>query len=86
MIAEALGKTREFRRVTPSMLKNLSRLDSLAGLFTGRRRITSDQASAAFDEVRFSSEKVKQALGIDFTPVPDVIRSVANHYLANQRQ
>lgn len=86
MIAEAIGKPREFRQASPAMLMSLSRLDSLASLFTGRRSITSDQAMAAFDQVHFSAEKVQKALGIRFTPIPEVIRNVARHYLSNHRQ
>jgi hypothetical protein len=80
MIARSLGISRELKEVTPFLLQNLVRLDAFSSLFTGKRRITSEHLLAAFGEVRFSSEKVKAALGMEFTPMGEVIDEVARHY------
>ncbi len=79
-IGQALGTSRDLKLVTPSLLRNLSRLDAFAGLFTGKRRITSEHVRAAFGEVHFSSEKIKSALGMEFTPLDKVIEEVAEKY------
>jgi nucleoside-diphosphate-sugar epimerase len=80
MMAEALGSDRELKEVSPALLKNLARLDALAGLFTGKRRLTSEHISAAFGEIRFSSEKVRTALNMEFTPIAEVIEEQAKNY------
>jgi nucleoside-diphosphate-sugar epimerase len=80
MIARSLGVSRELKGVSPSLMKNLSRMDSFAALFRGLRLITSEHIRAAFGEVHFSSEKVKTAIGIKFTPLEQVIGEVAGHY------
>ena len=80
MIGTALGVPRELKQVTPSLLRNLSRLDSFAALFRGIRLITSEHIRAAFGEVHFSAEKVRKALDMEFTPLEQVIGEVAAHY------
>jgi len=35
---------------------------------------------AAFGEVRFSSEKIRKAIGMEFTPVEQVIGGIAGQY------
>jgi len=80
MIGQSLGKARDLKQVTPSLLKTLVRLDSIAALFRGSRQITSEHIRAAFGEVHFSSEKVKEAIGMEFTPLKQVIEEVAANY------
>jgi hypothetical protein len=80
MIGEALGVSRDLKEVTPTLLGRLSRIDSFAALFRGIRRITSEHVRAAFGEVYFSSHKIKEALGMEFTPLDQVISEVASHY------
>ena len=80
MIARSLGNSRELKEVTPFLLGNLVRLDAFSSLFTRKRHITSEHLLAAFGKVRFSSEKVKSALGMEFTPLQKVIEEVAQHY------
>ncbi len=80
MIGKALGKERNLKKVTPSLLQKLSRLDSMAALFRGIRLITSEHVRAAFGETRFSSEKIKAALNVEFTPLEQVIGEVAEKY------
>ena len=80
MIASSLGRPRSLKPVKPSTLRLLSSLDAFAGLFTRKRRITSEHVRAAFGESRFSSEKIHKAIGMEFTPVDEVIKHVAGHY------
>ena len=80
MIGESLGISRELKLVTPSLLRKLSRLDAFAGFFTGKRRITSEHVRAAFGEAHFSSEKIKSAIGMEFTALDQVIGEVAEQY------
>ena len=80
MIGEALGISRDLKQATPSLLQSLSRLDSFAALFRGIRLITSEHIRAAFGEAHFSSEKIKAAIGMEFTPLNQVINKVAEHY------
>lgn len=83
MIGESLAKVRNLKLVTPSLLRNLCRLDAIAGVFRGSRQITSEHIRAAFGEVHFSSEKIKAATGLEFTPLKRVISEVAEHYKAD---
>jgi nucleoside-diphosphate-sugar epimerase len=80
MIASSLGISRNMKSVKPSTLRLLSRLDSVAGFFTGKRRITSEQVKAAFNEVHFSNEKIFGEIGMEFTPLDKVIGHVAGCY------
>ncbi|MCK5136478.1 MAG: NAD-dependent epimerase/dehydratase family protein [Bacteroidales bacterium] len=83
MIAGALGKPRTLKPVSPSTLRFLSRVDAVAGFFTGKRRITGEQAKAAYHKARFSSQKVIEATGMEFTPVEKAIEHVAGYYRAD---
>jgi nucleoside-diphosphate-sugar epimerase len=80
MIASALGKHRIMREISPVTLRRLARLDAFRSLFTGRRELTAIQARAAFHQSRFNNEKIIEATGMKFTPVPEVVKRVAKHY------
>ncbi len=85
MIARALDPganqgTINLKSVRPPVLRRLSRLDALVGLFGGKRRITSEHVQAAFHEAHFSNEKIREATGMTFTPVEQVIEAVAGYY------
>ncbi|MEN8157884.1 MAG: SDR family NAD(P)-dependent oxidoreductase [Bacteroidota bacterium] len=83
MIAGALGVPRKMKLVTPSMLHALSRMDALKGFLTGKRSLTLEQVKAAFNRAGFSSNKVREAIGFEFTPVHEVIQRVAEFYRAD---
>ena len=85
MIGQALGVQRELKQVSKSLMSNLVRMDAVAGFFTGKRRLTSEHVRAAFGEVRFSTEKIEEALAMEFTPLEQVIEQVAGSYLKDHR-
>jgi len=80
MIGRSLGLQKELKEVSPSMMKSLVRLDALAGFFTRKRRITSEHVRAAFSQVHFSNDKIREALNLPFTPLEEVIEEVAGCY------
>lgn len=80
MIGTALGISRKLKAVSPALMRNLVRLDALASLFRGKRQITSEHVRAAFGEVHFSSDKIREATGMEFIPIDQVIAEVAGHY------
>jgi dihydroflavonol-4-reductase len=82
MIASALGSPRNMKLLSPRSLRWLARLDASRGLLTGKRKLTSIQAKAAFNESTYSSDKVSEALGFEFTPVEKVVEDVCAFYLA----
>jgi predicted ATP-dependent protease len=61
-------------------MKNLVRMDAAAAALTGKRHITSEHVRAAFSKVRFSSEKLKDATGMEFTALEEVVEQVALFY------
>jgi dihydroflavonol-4-reductase len=81
MIALALGSPRSMKLLSPSSLRWLARLDASRGLLTGKRKLTSIQAKAAFNESTYSSDKVSKALAFEFTPVEKVVEDVCAFYL-----
>jgi nucleoside-diphosphate-sugar epimerase len=80
MIGTALGIQRDLKLVSPSLLRTLVRMDALISIFRGSRQITSEHVRAAFGEVHFSSDKIKDALQMEFTPLEQVVEEVAGHY------
>jgi nucleoside-diphosphate-sugar epimerase len=83
LVAAALGKPRTMKLLSPRSLRNLARMDAFRSVFTGHRTLTSEQAAAAFRQSRFSSDKIADAIGFQFTPIEEVVRQVAGHYLAD---
>jgi len=83
MIGAALDEQRKLKDVSPSTLGFLARMDAIMGFFTGKRRITSEHVHSAFNEAHFSSEKIRKALGMEFTPISNVIEGVARMYRAD---
>jgi len=80
MMATSLGVPRKLKQVSPSTLNFLVRLDALMGFLTRKRKITSEHVHSAFNMARFSNEKIREAIGIEFTPIPEVIENVARIY------
>jgi hypothetical protein len=67
-------------------MRNLVRMDVLAGILTGKRRITVEHVRAAFSKVRFSSGKIQEAIDMKFTPLEQVIEQVAACYLKDHQE
>ncbi|MEN8230929.1 MAG: NAD-dependent epimerase/dehydratase family protein [Bacteroidota bacterium] len=80
MMGTSLGVARKLKEVSPSTLGLLVRLDAFTGFFSGKRRITSEHVHSAFYQARFSNEKIREALGMEFTPVSEAIEGVARMY------
>ena len=72
------------RTISRSTLQRIVHLDAFWGFLTGRRNITSDQVLSAFSEVRFSNEKIRKAIGIEFKPVIEVIDQVAETFVKDR--
>lgn len=80
MIGRALGMSPKLKQASPALLHKVVRLDAFASLLRGSRQITMEHARAAFEEVRFSSDKIREAIGMEFTPIEKVIEELAAHY------
>ncbi len=68
--------------ISPASLRWLARLDAARGLFSGKRKLTSIQAKAAFRQSSYSSKKIEDAIGLEFTPVEKVVQEICTHYLS----
>jgi len=77
MIASAYGKKPPRIAINYELLMLLSRLDRLAGIITGKRHITTEQVRAGFSVNGFSNARVKKAVGMEFTPIKQVVEFVA---------
>ncbi len=78
--ADSPGSPRPLKLVSASTLKFLARLDGFVGFFTGRRRITSEHVHSAFGVSRYSNEKIRNATGMEFSPMDKVVENVAGFY------
>jgi dihydroflavonol-4-reductase len=81
MISESMGITRKIKPVSRGLLQSVARLDALASVFRGKRAITSQNVHDAFNVTHFSSGKIREALGMEFTPLKQVLEEMALHYL-----
>jgi len=82
MIADSLGKKPPDINATPFMIKTAYLMDWIRCIFTsGTRKITRNVISASKNKIRFSSDKVRNATGMDFIPVPDSIRHTSELFL-----
>ncbi|MEZ5073030.1 MAG: NAD-dependent epimerase/dehydratase family protein [Bacteroidales bacterium] len=79
-VALALGRKQGFRPVSPGVLQLLARLDGLAETVTRTRRITREQAGAAFSVSRYSNRKITTCIDLTFEPLEDVIRETVRCY------
>ena len=65
----------------PRTLEMLARLDAFRGFFTGKRTLTLEQAKASFNRNRFSTDKIRETLGYEFTPLSQVVDRISKIYL-----
>lgn len=76
-ISESLKVKPPTKEVTPFLSGLVWRLDAFRSLFGVKRIITRDALLAAKNVTRFSNEKIKQAIGIQFQPIKVVIQEIA---------
>jgi len=79
MIADAFGKKRPHKMVTPFMASVVWRLKKLTSLFTGKDpMITKETAATALAVVNFDNGKLLKALpAFTYTPLEDSVKRIA---------
>jgi nucleoside-diphosphate-sugar epimerase len=80
MIAEELNVDPPMIEATPFLANLAWRLDAFRSFFGMKRVITRETVHAGNNVSRFSNEKIKERLGIEFESVRDVIRKTAGKY------
>jgi dihydroflavonol-4-reductase len=85
MVAEALDKTKPNIEGTLFMTEMAWRLDWFKSklLRLGNHTFTKERVRAARNVTRFDNRKIKEALGIEFEPIDEVIKKVAESYRSN---
>ncbi len=75
MIANAFGKKRPYRQVTPALAKIVWRLEAIKSFFTGKDPlITKETAATALARVKFDNSKLKRFLpGFTYHSIEDTI-------------
>ena len=76
MISNALEVKPPSREVTMFLGEIAWRLDSFRSLFGFKRVITKDAIQAGQNVSRFSNEKIKSLMGIEFRPVKEVVEEI----------
>lgn len=84
MIAAAMGKPRKMKLISPTSLRWLAKVDGARALISGMRKLTSIQARAAFRQSSYSTKKVTEAIGMEFTPLEKVVEEICADYLSEQ--
>ena len=83
--ADALGKSRPKIKVGKFLTAIGWRIDKLKSAISGKPHlITKEIARGACSKSFYSSEKMKQQLGFEFTPVEKSIKEVAKTYLSEK--
>jgi len=86
-LADALGKSKPKIKVGKFLTSVGWRLDKIKSLFTGKPHlITKEIARGACGKSFYSSEKIKQQLSFEFTPIAESIKRVAEIYLKEKRK
>jgi nucleoside-diphosphate-sugar epimerase len=81
LIANALGKKPPTIKITKVITSVFQRLDYMATLITRKKRLfTKDSAKSLHSQTAYSSEKIKNDIGFEFTPLVDTIEEVASFY------
>ena len=82
MIAKSLNKRPPKIHATPFMISLAWRLNWLVSRISGKpRRIPRDAVRSSKRIARFSNEKIRQSIGMDFIPVKQSIEDTARHFL-----
>ncbi|MEW6468069.1 MAG: SDR family NAD(P)-dependent oxidoreductase [Bacteroidota bacterium] len=85
-VADALGRPRPRIEAGSLLLGLARRLDAIKSLLTGQPQvITKEITRGARNRTYYSSEKIKQQLGMSFIPVERSIKEIADIYLKEFR-
>lgn len=80
-IAQALNVSMRWIAIHKWMIALAWRVEALAGIIFGKKRRLSKQlAQTLFESTSYTSEKIKEKLGIVFNPINQVIQETANEY------
>lgn len=80
-IADAFGKKRPFIKIGKLVAAIFWRLDWLLTWITGKKPLlTKSSARASYNVSRYSSEKIKKSLLIDFQKIDTIIEEVCKYY------
>lgn len=75
LMADAFGKPAPGLKVNPALSGLAWRIEKLRAAFTGvKPLITRETANTAVQQYTYSSEKIKKAIGFEFTPIEETIR------------
>lgn len=86
MVAEAVGKKKPSIEVKPWMTGLAWRWFGFLEFITGKKGIiTKESAASGFNKVSYSSEKIKKALGVKFTPLQTAISETAAAFKKNPK-
>ncbi|MFZ4436112.1 MAG: NAD-dependent epimerase/dehydratase family protein [Flavobacterium psychrophilum] len=81
-IAQAMNSSIRWMAIRKWMVSLAWRLDALAGILLGKKRVLSKQlAQTLFESTSYTSEKIKKELGMAFSPINQVIQETASAYL-----
>ena len=84
-ISDAFHKKRPSIKVTPWMAQIAWRWFGIIGFITGTRGLISKESSASsFKQIAYSSQKIKDALGFEFTNLDDAIKETADMYSSSK--
>ena len=85
MIAMYLGKKKATIKVTPFLKEIAWRVEAVKSLITGNPPLlTKETANSAMTESIFSTVKIEQKLGFQFTDINITIKKYANWFIADQ--
>lgn len=81
-IAKALNTKPPKIKINPFIMSLACRIEAINSLITGTRPvITKESARPSFRKTKYSNKKIRDELGIVFTPVFETIKTISNFYL-----
>jgi len=80
-IAKNLEKDPPTINISKTITSFLRRIDAIRSFITGKKRvITKDSANSLHRKTYYSSKKIKNSIGFEFTPIKSVIKEVCASY------
>jgi nucleoside-diphosphate-sugar epimerase len=81
-IAQAMNTSIRWIAIHKWMVVLAWRMETLAGILFGKKRVLSKQlAHSLFESTSYTSAKIKEELGIGFSPINQVIQETAKEFL-----